>query len=267
MKLAYYKIKKVPHLIEKFFSLEFSKDVTPFNSKILPVETSLITYIYSGNQTATLKNTTFNLSELIITGQFFRSFHIHVEKEGFSVGMHLHPTALYKILNTNVYQFRDQHVSFKKHNPVLAKKIETIFLSTKDPQKILNKIELEFSQLELKIDKNTKAIDSVIQLIRNKEGLLDVNEILIETSMSQKNLETQFKKIAGITPGKYIRLYRFYNLMSKYERKEMGLQDLIYMYNYYDHSHFAKDFKLFMYESPKEYFQNDYPFLKEYLAN
>ncbi len=53
--------------------------------------------------------------------------------------------------------------------------------------------------------------------------------------------------------------------MSKYESKEIDLNDLIHMYDYYDRSHFTKDFILFMRQSPKTYFNTNNPLLNEYL--
>ncbi|WP_296385807.1 helix-turn-helix domain-containing protein [Winogradskyella sp.] len=114
-------------------------------------------------------------------------------------------------------------------------------------------------------DKNTEQIDLVISLIKEKDGLLNVLDLIDNISISQKTLETHFKRIVGLTPGKYIRLYRFLKLMRKYESNEIELKDLIYMYNYYDHSHFTKDFKHFMKQSPKDYFKTEHVFLKEYL--
>lgn len=97
--------------------------------------------------------------------------------------------------------------------------------------------------------------------------MLQVTDLLKIVSLSQKSLEVKFKKIIGLTPGKYIRLIRFIKLMRKYENKKIAINDLIYMYNYYDHSHFIKDFKLFMSESPKEYFKKEYPLIKAYSKN
>ena len=53
--------------------------------------------------------------------------------------------------------------------------------------------------------------------------------------------------------------------MKKYQSQVINLKDLIYMYNYYDQSHFTKDFTLFMKETPKAYFKKEYPLIKKYL--
>ena len=86
-----------------------------------------------------------------------------------------------------------------------------------------------------------------------------VDEILI----SQKSLEIYFKKIVGLTPGRYIRQFRFLNLMKKHLSKEIDLKDLINKYNYYDSSHFAKDFKLFMNQDLKSFFKQDYTLIEK----
>ena len=62
-------------------------------------------------------------------------------------------------------------------------------------------------------------------------------------------------------------MIRFNKLMIKYQSNEIELKDLIYKYNYYDQSHFSKDFKLFMNQSPKFFFKQDFPLLKEYLKD
>ena len=95
--------------------------------------------------------------------------------------------------------------------------------------------------------------------------VLNVLDIINEISTSQKTLEVQFKKIVGLTPGRYIRLFRFQQLMRKYYSGDIELKDLIYKYNYYDSSHFAKDFKLFMKQNLKSFLKKDYLLLKSYL--
>ena len=46
--------------------------------------------------------------------------------------------------------------------------------------------------------------------------------------------------------------------MSKYEKDQIALKDLFYMYDYYDESHFSKGFKLFTSNYFKNYIKEDY---------
>lgn len=46
--------------------------------------------------------------------------------------------------------------------------------------------------------------------------------------------------------------------MSKYEKDQIALKDLFYMYDYYDESQFSKGFKLFTSNYFKNYIKEDY---------
>lgn len=267
MNLTYYNTDNVSHLIDEYFSLTLSEDIVPFKTIILPIATTNITNIFYGSQKSIVNKSTSVLKGLVLSGQFFRSYELIVNTKSYSFGISFHPTAFYKILNTDISQFTNKHLPLKSIDSNLYNILNSILSTTLNPADIAKEISLAINKLPLTIDKSTKSIDSIISLIREKEGLLTIHDILNNIDYCQKTLENLFKKIVGTTPGRYIKLYRFLNLMRKYESKEIELNDLIYMYNYYDHSHFAKDFKLFMNVTTKDYFNKDYPLLKEYLKN
>lgn len=265
MILTYFEKKNTSPLIEEYFELLCEKECIPFKSTILPLGHTNITYIFTKGQKATFKTKEMPLYGLIVSGIFYQSYQFSSNQEGHSFGLSLHPTALHKILNTDVSKLMNNHIPLEKINKDCFNKINPIFENYTKPKEAINSIELFLAETPLTINQNTILIDSAIDLIRLKEGLLNIEDILKEVNVSQKTLETQFKIIVGLTPGKYIRLYRFLKLMKKYENQEINLQDLIYMYDYYDSSHFNKDFKLFMNTSPTSYFSKDYPFVKQIL--
>lgn len=267
MNLTYFDIKKGSPLVEEYFSLSFSKEVVPFQSIILPIATSILTFIYSGNQKAIVNNKEMPLDGLIVSGQFFRSYKFIVASEGFSFGISFHPSTLHKLLKLDISKLTNKHVLLQEVNPTLFDKFNTIFIKNqKDPKTLVSELNNLILSLPLLENDTTKYIDETIDYIRKKDGMLSVEDILKKVPYSQKTLESHFKKVVGLTPGKYTRLFRFLNLMRKYESHEIEINDLIYMYDYYDHSHFSKDFVLFMKESPKSYFKKDYPLLKKVLT-
>ena len=266
MTLKYFK-NGIPQLIEEYYQLSFNQESIPFQTTIVPQGFTHITHLYRGDQKAILNGNDMIIKNTIISGQFFRSYKFECHSEAMSFGISFHPTALYKILNTNISKLDNKHVSLSAFHNEFHEKISAIFQNFTTAEDLVKRLNLFFNSLELTVNKPTETIDKVIELIRQKEGLLNVNELLEEINMSQKTLETQFKKIVGLTPGKYIRLFRFIKLMKRYENQELEMKDLIYMFDYYDRSHFAKDFKLFMNESPKSYFNKDYPLLKAVFKN
>jgi AraC-like DNA-binding protein len=265
MNHKYFESNEVTHLIEKYFYLSFSENDLPFKSTILPIGLTHLFYIETGTQKVIVNGYETLLKGLMITGQYFRSYNFSTNTITASIGANLHPTALHKLLNIDVSKLKDTHIALLKINKVFHDKLLPVFEDSKDSKELVDNLNTFLLNTPLYINKNTEQIDRAISLIREKDGLLNVLDIVDEILISQKSLETYFKKIVGLTPGRYIRQFRFLNLMKKHLSKEIELKDLINKYNYYDSSHFAKDFKLFMNQDLKSFFKEDYPLIKGYL--
>ncbi|UAM99201.1 helix-turn-helix domain-containing protein [Polaribacter litorisediminis] len=265
MHYTYFSGTEVPHLIEGYFYLSFDEEDIPFKSAILPIGLAHIFYIGTGTQKVFVNGDETLLKGLMVSGQYFRSFKFTTNSITTSIGANLHPTALHKLLNIDVSELENIHTPLAQINNTFHHKLLPIFEESKDFNELILNLNSFFFNIPLHIDKNTKQIDHAISLIREKDGLLTVLDIVNEISISQKSLEIHFKKIVGLTPGRYIRQFRFLNLMRKYFFNEIELSDLIYNYNYYDSSHFYKDFRLFMNQDFKSFFKQDYPLIKKYL--
>lgn len=265
MTLNYFDHSPVSTIIEEYFELKFSKNCVPFESTVLPIGNTHITSVFYGEQKTIINKTETPIKDIIISGQFFRSYKFVTTKASHSFGISFHPTALFKILNTDISELYNSHVPLSQYNRSLYNRLNLIMDSSKSSETIVENLNELFQNINLTINKNTIEVDKAIDIIKNKDGLLNIQEILNQIKISQKTLESHFKKIVGLTPGKYTRLYRFLKLMRKYESQEIDLNDLIHIYDYYDRSHFTKDFKLFMRQSPKTYFNTNNTFLNEYL--
>jgi len=262
----YFKSENASHLIDSFYEVIYESDDIPFESKLLPTGQSHLIYVYSKKpHEVTISNNKFYNKGLVLCGQVLRSYILKIENKSFTILINFHPTTLYKILKTDLSNYTSKHFNFKDINTLLYDKLNPIFESTIKTKEKIEHLEKEILKLSFFENNNTKLVDKAIDSIRKKGGLLSLDHLLKITKTSQKNLENQFKKIVGITPGKYIKLYRFFQLMKKYENQEIELTELIDMYNYYDRSHFIKDFKLFMQETPKKYFKKNDDLIKKYL--
>jgi AraC-like DNA-binding protein len=263
MNHKYFESNEVTHLIEKYFYLSFSENDLPFKSTVLPIGLTHLFYIGTGNQKVTVNGNETLLKGLMITGQYFRSYNFSTNSITTSLGANLHPTALHKLLNIDVSKLKNTHAPLLQINKIFHDKLLSVFEDSKDSNELVCNLNSFLLNIPLNINKNTKQIDRAISLIREKDGLLSVIDIVDEILISQKSLEIYFKKIVGLTPGRYIRQFRFLNLMKKYLSKEIELKDLINIYNYYDSSHFAKDFKLFMNQNLKSFFKQDYTLIEK----
>jgi len=107
----------------------------------------------------------------------------------------------------------------------------------------------------------------IVQYIFDRKGMLPVKELLDVFPYSDRSLARIFQKEVGASPYRFICLVRFNYIIRELEKKEhISLSDLIEQYDYYDQSHFEKDFQKFLGQSIKEY-KNDFnPLLTSGLA-
>ena len=266
MTLKYYDTSATSNLVGEFYSITYSDKIIPFKTTIIPMAVSGIAFVYSGNQYTIKSNHKQQLKELTLFGQFDKSHQIFADSFGFCCGISFKPTALFKLTNLNISKLTNSYFPFENLNIKLSKRFKIIFSKYKNtPEILFKKLSILIASLPLKENKDTLIIDKVIAEIDKKEGLISVVDLLKLIPFGQKTLETKFKKMVGLTPGKYIQIIRFLNLMRKYEKNQIDIKDLIYMYDYYDESHFSKDFKLFTNQTFKNYFNEDYLVSKEAL--
>lgn len=95
----------------------------------------------------------------------------------------------------------------------------------------------------------------VDQIVKN-DGWVDISRLQKESRLSVKQFERRFKAIAGFPPKYFARLARFQGIKNKYCSKQFKtMTGLAYSCNYYDQSHFNREFKEFSGVQPLQYFK------------
>ncbi|WGD34981.1 helix-turn-helix domain-containing protein [Olleya sp. YS] len=253
-------------LINNFYELNVGNSSIPLHSKVIPTAQCHIIFLKSSTPIEiVLKNNTYKNIGLVVLGQSYKSYQLNAKAAYYNFGINFHPTGLYKLLKRDISKLTDKHEKLSEVSLDLFNLLNPLFEEQLDCNILAKKIEKQLLNIEIFENKNTELVDEAIKLIYNKEGKINVDELLKSIPISQKHLEVQFKKIVGLTPLKFIKLYKFLNLMKKYESKKASISQLIEYYGYYDLSHFTKDFMLFMNQKPTEYFKSDNEFLNNYL--
>jgi AraC-like DNA-binding protein len=86
-------------------------------------------------------------------------------------------------------------------------------------------------------------VNYAADLIRKSQGL-KIEDISSQVSISQRQLEREFKAKIGIGPKKYLRLTRINEVLRLLEKNfELTLASVAYHCGYADQAHFIKDFK------------------------
>ncbi|MGB1210719.1 MAG: helix-turn-helix domain-containing protein [Lacinutrix venerupis] len=260
-----YKSTDSCNLIDEFFELKITKSALPFQSKVLPLGKHSMAYTYKGLHKITVGEKVFNGKELIVSGQIKKSYLLNVDEETHCQGILLHPTTLYKLTKLDVSTLNDKHIPLSVFSQSLHNILNPFFVKKMNGDNALKALEDIIKKQPLTLNNHTKNVDKALAIINKKEGKISINNLLEQIPVSQKTLETKFKLMVGLTPKKYARLYRFGLLMRKCNEKELSFKDLIEMYNLHDSSHFFKEFRYFMNQSPKSYYKNESDFIKKYL--
>ena len=100
MEYTFFNKKDSRGLLNNLFSINIQ--TIPFQSIIIPTGLPSIAYVYGEKQTVTHNKKTTDFNELIISGQYDSTFDFTTKFKGFNFGANLHPTALYKILGSDI---------------------------------------------------------------------------------------------------------------------------------------------------------------------
>ncbi len=176
------------------------------------------------------------------------------KKVGF-FGVRFYPYAVSRLLKNkpanevvnHVFDFADL---FKREGTDLA---DQVYSAVGTPERI--------TRVSDYLSKNTSGhntdplkyfVDQVIQ----RKGSVDISVMHSESGLSVKQFERRFKSITGFPPKYFARLTRFQAIKDSYVLGRFAsMTSLAYSGDYYDQSHFNREFKEFSGVQPRQYFK------------
>ena len=106
----------------------------------------------------------------------------------------------------------------------------------------------------IRSEKEDSQIIQVIHSIIHATSKINIDFLAEECALSRRQFERRFKMLAGFSPKMYERIVRFQNAADEYKNQHKSLTQIALENGYYDHAHFANDFKKFSGHRPKDYF-------------
>lgn len=136
----------------------------------------------------------------------------------------------------------------------IEKTEESLAKTTSDSDRI--KIIETFLLSQIIEKQEDKLVLEAIKSIYISKGTLKIKELADSLFISQSPFEKRFRKIVGTSPKKFASLVRF-NSVLETMNSEKPLTEIGYENNYFDQSHFIKDFKQFTGETPEKFNKPD----------
>lgn len=137
---------------------------------------------------------------------------------------------------------------FDKHK--ISETEEKLYLATSDQSRI--KVVEQFLLSQLKEIAQDKLIVNAVKLIYQHKGNIKIKEINEQLSISQSPFEKRFRRLVGVSAKKFSSIVRFNNVLSELST-EKSLSQICYDNNFFDQSHFIKDFKQHTGDTPESF--------------
>jgi len=216
--------------------------------KILP--DGLPALIFQEEANLFLDNTGMTLPQLSIFGQSTRYTEHRAIGDFRLIGVYLEPTALKTIFNLDAFELNNKGVALEDivSEPILEQLLNTVSIDRKI--ELLSTLLLQRIQ-NVKQDAHKAKFAS--RLLQEGRPLIAIQQ---EMNLSERSLERLLKQHVGVSPKMFARIMRFQSSLNAFrEINFKNLTDIAYTNDYFDQSHYIREFKEFTGASPTYFLQ------------
>jgi AraC-like DNA-binding protein len=186
----------------------------------------------------------------VVSGKFTRK----LEGKGKVLGIKFRPGAFYPYYQKSVSGFTDGTLAFNKVFDEDISKLELKILECEENEQMVKHAESFLINHIPDKDPNIKRINKIINLVMHEPEILKVDDLSDQFKLSKRSLQRLFKKYVGISPKWVIQRYRLHEAAEKMSSGEMkNWSQLALKLGYFDQSHFIKDFKQIVGQTPSDY--------------
>lgn len=172
-------------------------------------------------------------------------------------GVYFHPHAIPLLFDIPANEITDHHIEISdllgKEGTLLE---EQVFTCTS----LAGRIKLISDYLEHRLRARTFKMDGVIsamQHIITQQGQVNMQQLLDEQFLSQRQFERNFKLLTGFPPKYFSRIVRFESCIGRAYRADLSLTEIALEAGYFDQAHMIREFKEFSGSRPSVYFAED----------
>ncbi len=196
------------------------------------------------------KNIT-NLSNILITGSTMKPTYLTIKNKTKLIGIRFNIGGSYPFFQDNLNKYKDNVSNF---NNIEWNRILNILKNLSETDKIVKILDEFLSKIILKEKiASTNLILEAVKLIFQDNNIRKKYLCTI-LNISERQLERKFKEVIGLTFIQISSVIKIHNARKIIRKNEfLSLTQVGYDCNYFDQSHFIKEFKKFTNTTPKKY--------------
>lgn len=251
--------EELSSIVKNYWVLQSPKNKTPNRNTIVPDGSMKMIFHYGDRYKHHPKNTqSYFLPRSFVIGQLTQPYEVEPTGDTGIFFVCFMPNGFLPFSPLPIKEMQNIAVSLDELFGVEGQKLEQKILNAQtDSQRIQIVEDFLFSQLASKkcIE---KTIESAVKTILNTDEKLSIDTIGQQLDINKRKLERQFASAVGLSPKQLLKIIRLQNsLKMMLENNTSKLTDIAYENEYFDQSHFNKDFKEFTGLSPKKFYGND----------
>lgn len=207
--------------------------------------------IFQENPTAFCNKDKQMLPQYFLFGQATQYAELSAKGRFRNIGVSFQPAALKSVFGIEAIELTQQHIDF---NDLIKTTLGSQLLNIPTLTQQIAVLEQFFLQQTADCkERNNKVQFAINQIQKSKE----LKKVQTDLKISERSLERLFKKHIGISPKLYSRICRFQTSLKILKTADINaLKEISYLENYFDQSHFIRDFKYFAGTTPKSFFQD-----------
>ena len=247
-------------LVNFYWTLEVPYDPKNQKQKIIPDGFIEMTFNFGdGIKRYTSDNEFIVHPCAMVMGQRTKPYYIEPIGDVDSFAICFYPHGFANFVNVKLEDLVDQETPIKElFGEEEAQELEQRLIDANDTQKRIKIIE---AFLLNKLHESTTVnsiVKSTVDALLSTKGNMPIGEILKDHSSNRRQLERNFKKQIGISPKQLGKVIRLHAALKMILSNDGNLTNVAYENEYFDQSHFIKDFKEFVGTTPKEFLGNDH---------
>ena len=194
-----------------------------------------------------------------VIGQLTKPLEIEPTGETSIFSVRFQPGGFFPFFTVPIKELEDKAVSLEKLFGKDGKEIGEKILNALSTSERIKLIEAFLLRRLMTAENIDRLVSSLVEMIFTTNGQLSINEVSKQTNINRRQLERKFSKAIGLSPkqlSKTIRLQAALKMLL--DQKFTDLTSLSCENEFYDQSHFIKDFKEFTGFSPKEFYGSQF---------
>lgn len=258
--LTYRPSPSLEPLINIYWSLKVSKQEGHSKQRIIPDGCIEMAFILGEDIKRYTSDDNFIIQpRAMVIGQIVDPFYIEPVGEVDTFSISFFPLGFSNLINQSLDDLVNKETPLDElFDPKIIRLLENNIIHAGSTQERIDIVEtflLERLQENKVID---QVIKTTVDAIYQSRGNVKIVDIFGKDKGSRRRLERQFKKHIGLSPkqlGKVMRLQAALSLLL--DKEPQSLTKIAYSSEYYDQSHFIKDFKEFTGVTPKDFLGSD----------